>query len=117
MYSTPIEYLLLLGAAAVVCKSDISLGLHLTDFLTQGPLIVNPHTALLWFWYAFVHLRSVNEHTGYKFPWLPFSDHHDYHHIMNNACFSHSYFLDWLHGTDKGFRAYVSRKKSAKQID
>ncbi|XP_032780137.1 fatty acid hydroxylase domain-containing protein 2 [Daphnia magna] len=99
MYSTPIEYLLLLGAAAV------------------GPLIVNPHTALLWFWYAFVHLRSVNEHTGYKFPWLPFSDHHDYHHIMNNACFSHSYFLDWLHGTDKGFRAYVSRKKSSKQID
>lgn len=35
MYSTPIEYLLLLGAAAVVCKSDISLqGLHLTYFLT-----------------------------------------------------------------------------------
>jgi sterol desaturase/sphingolipid hydroxylase (fatty acid hydroxylase superfamily) len=75
---------------------------------------MNPHIITQWVWYAFVQLRSVNEHTGYEFPWLPSAEHHYYHHIMSNACYSHSYFLDWLHGTDKGFRSYIRKKSHIK---
>ncbi|EFX79387.1 hypothetical protein DAPPUDRAFT_319685 [Daphnia pulex] len=96
MYCTGTEYFLLLSAAAM------------------GPLLMNPHIITQWVWYAFVQLRSVNEHTGYEFPWLPSAEHHNYHHIMSNACYSHSYFLDWLHGTDKGFRSYIRKKSHIK---
>jgi sterol desaturase/sphingolipid hydroxylase (fatty acid hydroxylase superfamily) len=74
---------------------------------------MNPHIITQWVWYTFVQLRSVNEHTGYEFPWLPSAEHHNYHHIMSNACYSHSYFLDWLHGTDKGFRSYIHKNKKS----
>jgi hypothetical protein len=32
--------------------------------------------------------------------------------MMSNACFGRTLALDWLHGTDKGFRDYQARKKN-----
>jgi sterol desaturase/sphingolipid hydroxylase (fatty acid hydroxylase superfamily) len=71
---------------------------------------MNPHLVTLWIWYAFVHLRGINNHAGYQLPWLPASEHHDYHHMASTCCYGRTIFLDWLHGTDKGFRAYLTRK-------
>lgn len=76
---------------------------------------MNPHIITLWTWYAFVHLRGLKNHSGYKFPWLPTSEEHDYHHMASTSCFGKSLALDWLHGTDKGFQAHMARKKALEQ--
>lgn len=78
----------------------------------QGPMLMNPHLVTLWIWYNFVHLRGINNHTGYQFPWLPASEHHDYHHMASHSCYGRTIVMDWLHGTDKGFRTYQARKDS-----
>ena len=74
---------------------------------------MNPHLVTLWIWYALVNLRGLKNHCGYNFPWLPTPEDHDYHHMMSNACFGRTLALDWLHGTDKGFRDYQARKKNS----
>ncbi len=76
---------------------------------------MNPHIVTLWMWYTLVHLRGLKNHSGYSFPIFPESEQHDYHHMASNACFGKTLALDWLHGTDKGFRAHVARKKAMKQ--
>lgn len=81
----------------------------------KGPVLINPHLVTLWMWYVFVHVRGLYNHTGYQLPWLPSSQHHDYHHMASNACYGRTLAIDWLIGTDKGFRAYVARKKALLQ--
>lgn len=80
-------------------------------------MLTNPHLFTLWAWYAFVHLRGLKNHSGYDIPGLTSSEEHNYHHMTSNACFSRSPVLDWLHGTDKGFRAYMARKELEKKKD
>jgi sterol desaturase/sphingolipid hydroxylase (fatty acid hydroxylase superfamily) len=82
-------------------------------------MLMNPHLVTLWIWYIFVHLRGINNHTGYQFPWLPTAEHHDYHHMSSHSCYGRTLAMDWLHGTDKGFWAYRARKKgtTAQQLD
>ncbi|XP_057376840.1 fatty acid hydroxylase domain-containing protein 2-like isoform X1 [Daphnia carinata] len=80
-----------------------------------GPMLMNPHLFTLWTWYAFVHLRGLKNHSGYDIPGLTSSEEHNYHHMTSNACFSRSPVLDWIHGTDKGFRAYMARKELEKK--
>ncbi|XP_057376864.1 fatty acid hydroxylase domain-containing protein 2-like [Daphnia carinata] len=77
-----------------------------------GPMLINPHLVTLWIWYVFVHVRGLYNHTGYQLPWFPSAHHHDYHHMASNACYGRTLAIDWLIGTDKGFRAYVARKKA-----
>ena len=74
-------------------------------------MMMNPHLVTLWVWYALVNVRGLKNHSGYDFPWLPTPEDHDYHHMASNACFGRTLALDWLHGTDKGFRDYQARKK------
>lgn len=76
---------------------------------------MNPHIITLWTWYMLVHVRGLKNHSGYCFPWLPTSEEHDYHHMASKSCFGKSLALDWLHGTDKGFRAHMARKKALEQ--
>lgn len=79
--------------------------------VSMGPLLLNPHIVTLWSWYAFVHLRGLKNHSDYKFPWLPTNEEHDYHHMASNACYGKTIYVDWLHGTDKPFRAHLEKKK------
>ena len=79
--------------------------------IKQGPLIMNPHIITLWAWYIIIHLRGLKNHSGYSLPFLPVSEQHDYHHMTSTSCFGKSLVLDWLHGTDKGFRAHLAKKK------
>ncbi|XP_046641130.1 fatty acid hydroxylase domain-containing protein 2-like [Daphnia pulicaria] len=101
-------------AITFVYSTRIEFALNMIP-VVLGPLMTNPHLFTLWAWYAFVHLRGLKNHSGYHIPGLTSSEEHNYHHMMNNACFSRSPFLDGIHGTDKGFRAYLARKELEKQ--
>ena len=85
--------------------------------MKKGPFIMNPHIITLWMWYTLVHLRGIKNHSGYHFPWFlwPSAHAHDFHHMTSNSCFGKSLMLDRLHGTDKGFRVYMARKKELEQ--
>jgi methylsterol monooxygenase len=77
--------------------------------------MTNPHLFTFWAWYIFVHVRGLIIHSGYYIPGLTTLEEHNYHHMMSNACYGRLPFLDWLHGTDKGFHAYLARKELEKQ--
>jgi len=77
--------------------------------------MTNPHLFTFWAWYVFVHVRGLIIHSGYHIPGLATLEEHNYHHMMSNACYGRLPFLDWLHGTDKGFHAYLARKELEKQ--
>eukprot|EP00246_Nothoceros_aenigmaticus_P004633 TRINITY_DN16245_c0_g1_i1.p1 TRINITY_DN16245_c0_g1~~TRINITY_DN16245_c0_g1_i1.p1 ORF type:complete len:246 (-),score=35.19 TRINITY_DN16245_c0_g1_i1:285-1022(-) len=81
-----------------------------------GPAITGPHLLTLWLWMSIRVLETVEAHCGYDFPWslsrfLPIyggADFHDYHHRLlytksGNYASTFTY-MDWLFGTDKGYR-------------
>ncbi|CAN4100994.1 unnamed protein product [Withania somnifera] len=81
-----------------------------------GPAITGPHLITLWLWMVLRVLETVEAHCGYHFPWslsnfLPLyggADFHDYHHRLlytKSGNYSSTFvYMDWLFGTDKGYR-------------
>lgn len=94
IYTTPIEYLT---------------GNGLSVFL--GPLLCRSHIVFWWIWYSLASAVTVIHHSGYHLPLFPSPQFHDYHHLTFNWNFGTLGILDWLHGTDKGFRKTVQRKR------
>lgn len=72
-----------------------------------GPLIMGSHIASCWLWFSIALLSTLNAHSGYHFPGLPSPEAHDFHHLKFNQCFGVLGILDYIHGTDKQFRAGV----------
>ncbi|CAA7406359.1 unnamed protein product [Spirodela intermedia] len=82
-----------------------------------GPALTGPHLFTLWLWMVLRVLETVEAHCGYHFPWslsnyIPFyggADFHDYHHRVlytKSGNYSSTFtYMDWLFGTDKGYRA------------
>ncbi|KAJ0559046.1 putative 4-alpha-methylsterol monooxygenase [Helianthus annuus] len=78
-----------------------------------GPALVPGHMITLFLWLALREIESVENHSGYDFPWtlkkiIPFTagaEYHDYHHCVGGQ--SHSNFApvftycDYIYGTDK----------------
>jgi len=73
--------------------------------IALGPLITGCHIATSWLWFCLALVSTLNSHSGYHLPFLPSPEAHDYHHLKFNQCYGVLGILDYLHGTDKGFRA------------
>jgi len=70
-----------------------------------GPLILGSHPATIWLWISMALLTTLNSHSGYHFPFMSSPEAHDFHHLKFNQCYGVLGILDYLHGTDKLFRA------------
>ncbi|KAF5470505.1 hypothetical protein F2P56_011012 [Juglans regia] len=87
-----------------------------------GPAITGPHLMTLWLWMVLRVLETVEAHCGYHFPWslsnfLPLyggADFHDYHHRLlytKSGNYSSTFtYMDWVFGTDKGYRKLKALK-------
>lgn len=88
-----------------------------------GPGITGPHLFTLWLWMILRVLETVEAHCGYDFPWslsklFPLyggADFHDYHHRLlytKSGNYSSTFtYMDWIFGTDKGYRKLKSLKQ------
>lgn len=74
------------------------------------------HVSTLFFYHCFRWLETVDSHSGFEFPFSPFSGmlsrlvpffggarRHDYHHREFDGNYGSTVFWDWLCGTDKDF--------------
>ncbi|KAI9079345.1 hypothetical protein K1719_038644 [Acacia pycnantha] len=87
-----------------------------------GPAITGPHLFTLWLWMVVRVLETVEAHCGYHFPWslsnfLPLyggADFHDYHHRLlytKSGNYSSTFtYMDWIFGTDVGYRKLKALK-------
>ncbi|KAH7276885.1 hypothetical protein KP509_39G025500 [Ceratopteris richardii] len=106
-----------------------------------GPIITGPHLFTTWLWMIIRVLETVEAHCGYDFPWslskifplyggrkqkymqrfllskswVSKADFHDYHHRLlytksGNYASTFTY-MDWIFGTDKGYRKLKSLKQ------
>ncbi|CAH8354472.1 unnamed protein product [Eruca vesicaria subsp. sativa] len=90
-----------------------------------GPALTGPHLITLWLWMVLRVLETVEAHCGYHFPWslsnfLPLyggADFHDYHHRLlytKSGNYSSTFvYMDWIFGTDKGYRRLKSLKETS----
>ncbi|EDS36030.1 C-4 methylsterol oxidase [Culex quinquefasciatus] len=69
-----------------------------------GIHLMKSHLATAALWFPLVIVNTVRDHCGYHLPFFPSAEYHDYHHAKFTECFGTFGYLDWLHGTDKGFR-------------
>lgn len=77
----------------------------------MGPLMMRSHITTWWVWYTLAMMVTSIHHSGYHLPVLPSPEFHDFHHLTFNSNFGTLGVLDWFHGTDKGFRGTVQRKR------
>jgi sterol desaturase/sphingolipid hydroxylase (fatty acid hydroxylase superfamily) len=69
----------------------------------------------LWLWLVLRMMETIDAHSGYRFPFSPFSyksvsERHDFHHSNNRGNFGVTAFWDWLTGTDKAYNEWHRRK-------
>lgn len=69
------------------------------------------HLATSWLWFSLAILRTLNDHSGYHLPGFPSPEAHDYHHMKFTECYGFLGILDYLHGTDRTFRASANFKR------
>ncbi|XP_014493574.1 methylsterol monooxygenase 2-2 [Vigna radiata var. radiata] len=89
-----------------------------------GPVLTGPHLMTLWTWMTLRVLETVEVHCGYHFPWslsnfIPLyggADFHDYHHRMlytKSGNYSSTFtYMDWIFGTDTGYKNLKASKKA-----
>jgi len=82
-----------------------------------GPLLLSSHVATSWLWFCLALTSTLNSHSGYHLPFLPSPEAHDYHHLKFNQCYGVLGILDYLHGTDKGFRASKEYERHIMLLD
>ncbi|KAL5276004.1 hypothetical protein ACFFRR_001682 [Megaselia abdita] len=64
------------------------------------------HVVTTWIWVAIAIINTMNDHSGYSFPFSAKSvEFHDYHHAKFTCNFGVTGTMDWLHGTDSAFNA------------
>jgi len=92
-----------------------------------GPFLVaycyGLHVLAFWLWLFIRVCETVEAHSGYAFPFSPFSflpfqggpERHDYHHLYNVGSYGSFFnYWDWVMGTDKPFQEHQKKKKLAK---
>jgi len=84
--------------------------MRLTDVL--APMALHCHIVTFWIFITFELVETTTVHSGYAF--LPgisrFIRFHDWHHEYFNGCFGAMGWIDWFHGTDKGFKKTYSER-------
>jgi sterol desaturase/sphingolipid hydroxylase (fatty acid hydroxylase superfamily) len=79
-----------------------------------GPALVRAHVVSNWIYIVWGIVLTCTHHSGYAFPWLPgFTSPrmHDYHHYSFNSNYGVVGLLDYVLGTDQGFREYSRKLK------
>ncbi len=104
-YASPLEEIF--GTAVPFLMASVLMKVHLSTFLL---------------WTALRISETVNSHSGYYLPWIPYnwfpsflggSDRHDFHHSNNKGSFgSWTRFWDWACGTDGWY--WQNRAKKSK---
>jgi len=104
-YASPIEEIV--GTSLPFLGASILLKVHLSTFLVWTFLRIT---------------ETVNSHSGYYMPWVPYNwfpsvlggaDRHDYHHSKNVGSYgSWTRFWDWACGTDVSYWRASQNKRS-----
>jgi methylsterol monooxygenase len=86
-----------------------------------GILAFGNHIAFMWLWMFVRLLETIDVHSGYDFPYLnPLhlipgyagARFHDFHHKNFIGNYSSSFvWWDWLFGTDKQYKEYLTQQK------
>lgn len=101
------------GIAAEYAHPFEVLFLGLATFL--GPMIVGPHHLTLLLYLGLRCVQTVECHSGYDFPWsmnrwfpgYGGADFHDHHHRSYSGNYSSTFtWVDWIMGTDVGYRKW-----------
>ncbi len=71
----------------------------------SGPLLLGSHLATMLVWQTLAVITTINQHSGYHLPFLPSPESHDFHHLRFNQMYGVVGLLDYVHGTDRLFRA------------
>lgn len=45
-----------------------------------GVFLIRPHVVTSWIWITLTLIKTINDHSGYRLPFCPTVDLHDYHH-------------------------------------
>lgn len=110
-------------------KESICISTHYVHFLEHllgnllpifaGALILGSHPFTLIIWIALAVTNALHSHSGYHFPWMAYSLHHDYHHFRIRGNYGLLGVLDWMFGTDGPFlilhQTYMARQKTTEQ--
>ncbi|KAF4523705.1 hypothetical protein B566_EDAN011569, partial [Ephemera danica] len=73
-----------------------------------GMRIMYSHMITAWVWFTYVILRTLNDHSGYHFPFASSAEAHDFHHFRFNDFYSLLGFWDWVFSSDSKFRASIN---------
>jgi len=116
------EFKSTIGIASEYAHPVEGLIANLIPFVT-GPLLVGRvHMFTLLFWMFLRVVETVDAHSGFVFPFSPFSllpfqggaERHDYHHLYNIGSFGSFFNLwDWFMGTDQPFRTHQAKQRGA----
>lgn len=75
-----------------------------------GAMILLPHPFVILFWILLIVVNALHNHSGFAFPYLSYSVHHDWHHYYVNSSYSSIGLMDKVFGTDKPFEEMVRMK-------
>ena len=86
------------------------------DFV--GPFAMQSHVITFWLFVIIELIETTSTHSGYEFlpilkEWVRF---HDWHHEFSTGCFGALGLLDWIHGTDEGYKRFNSVKRPLRKV-
>jgi len=76
-----------------------------------GAMILLPHPLVVMFWILLIVVNALHNHSGFAFPYLSYSVHHDWHHFFVNSSYSSIGLMDKILGTDKPFEEMIEIKQ------
>jgi len=78
-------------------------------------VFISSHLFTTWLMFTLAVMNVLNTHSGYNFlGFAVISESHDYHHMKFTECFGVLGILDYLHGTNRNFRASRNDKSNIK---
>lgn len=72
-----------------------------------GAMILLPHPFVVMFWILMIVVNALHNHSGFAFPYLSYSVHHDWHHFYVNSSYSSIGLMDKIFGTDGPFEEMI----------
>jgi sterol desaturase/sphingolipid hydroxylase (fatty acid hydroxylase superfamily) len=77
-----------------------------------GAMIFMPHPWVFMFWIVLIAINALHNHSGFAFPYLSYSVHHDWHHYYVNSSYSSIGLCDKIFKTDAPFEEMIDLKTS-----
>jgi len=105
-------------------KESICIATHYVHFaehmlgnlfpIFAGAFLLGSHPVTFVFWIGLGVANALHTHSGYHFPWMAYSLHHDYHHYRIRGNYGVLGLLDWIFKTDTSF-VQLHKSYKAKQ--